>query len=301
MTENSTLLPTPNYTKIISQALDYRENQISVVLELTAEGATVPFIARYRKERTGNLDETDIRAIIELQTKEENLYKAKQTAINGIEELGKMTPELMANILAAKTLKEVEELYKPYKSKKKTKAMIAIEKGFQVVADAIKKNSLAIPENLLAEFPREEIIEGAIEIIGAEVSANASLRHSLIAELQKTGDVSASKKSDKMLEKLNTKDTEQIPKFALYFEFHSRINRIKPYQILALNRGENLGILNVKLEKDEMILGSLRAVYRNILSLSSSFIEELELGFKLGYEALWSSVENEIRGELSEL
>ena len=126
----------------------------------------------------------------------------------------------MANILAAKTLKEVEELYKPYKSKKKTKAMIAIEKGFQVVADAMKKNTLEIPESLLAEFPREEILEGAIEIIGAEVSANASLRHSLIAELQKTGDVSASKKSDKMLEKLNAKDTEQIPKFALYFEFN---------------------------------------------------------------------------------
>ena len=141
-----TLLPTPNYTQIISQALDYRESQINVVLELTAEGATVPFIARYRKERTGNLDETDIRAIIELQTKEENLHKAKQTAINGIEELGKMTPELLANIIAAKTLKEVEELYKPYKSKKKTKAMIAIEKGFQVVADSIKTNNLLIPE-----------------------------------------------------------------------------------------------------------------------------------------------------------
>lgn len=300
MTENPTILPTPNYTQIISKALDYRESQISVVLELTAEGATVPFIARYRKERTGDLDETDIRAIIELQTKEENLYKAKQTAINGIEELGKMTPELLANILAAKTLKEVEELYKPYKSKKKTKAMIAIEKGFQIVADAIKKNSLAIPESLFVAFSREEIIEGAIEIIASEVSANASLRHSLIAELKKTGDISASKKSDKMLEKLNAKDTEQIPKFALYFEFNSRINRIKPYQILALNRGENLGILNIKIEKDEIILGSIRAVYRNFLGLSNAFIEELELGFKSGYEALFGSVENEIRGELSE-
>ena len=301
MSSTPTILPTPNYTEIISKALDYRENQISVILELTAEGATVPFIARYRKERTGNLDESDIRAIIELQTKEENLHKAKQTAVNGIEELGKMTQELMANIIAAKTLKEVEELYKPYKSKKKTKAMIAIEKGFQIVADAIKKNSLFIPENLLAEFSQEEIIEGAEEIIGAEVSANASLRHSLIAELKKSGDISASKKSDKMLEKLNQKDTEQIPKFALYFEFICRINRIKPYQILALNRGENLGILNVKLEKDEMIFASIRAVYRNYLELSSAFIEELEAGFKLGYEALWSSVENEIRGELSEL
>jgi uncharacterized protein len=261
----------------------------------------VPFIARYRKERTGDLDETDIRAIIELQTKEENLYKAKQTAINGIEELGKMTPELMANILAAKTLKEVEELYKPYKSKKKTKAMIAIEKGFQVVADAIKANSLTIPENLLMEFPREEIIEGSIEIISAEVSANATLRHSLIAELNKTGDISASKKSDKMLEKLNAKDTEQIQKFSLYFEFNSRINRIKPYQILALNRGENLGILNIKIEKDEMIFGTTRAIYRNFLNLKTAFIAELELGFKSGYEALFGSVENEIRGVLGEL
>lgn len=125
---SQTLLETPNYTQIISGALDYRESQVAIVLEFTAEGATVPFIARYRKERTGNLDETDIRAIIELQTKEENLHKAKQTAINGIEELDKMTPELLQNILSAKTLKEVEELYKPYKSKKKTKAMIAIEK-----------------------------------------------------------------------------------------------------------------------------------------------------------------------------
>lgn len=296
-----TILPTPNYIDIISTALEYKKFQVEIVLELTAEGATVPFIARYRKERTGNLDENNIRDIIELNTKEENLHKAKQTAINGIEELGKMTPELMANIIAAKTLKEVEEIYKPYKSKKKTKAMIAIEKGFQVVADAIKKNKVEIPENLLVEYPREEIIEGAMEIIGAEVSANAILRHTLIAELHKIGDISSNKKSDKMLEKLNTKDTDQIPKFALYFEFSSRINRIKPYQILALNRGENLGILNIKIEKDDDIFEMIKDTYRSILWIHISFIIELESGFKIGYDALFSSVENELRGELSEL
>ena len=296
-----TILPTPNYIDIISTALEYKKFQVEIVLELTAEWATVPFIARYRKERTGNLDENNIRDIIELNTKEENLHKAKQTAINGIEELGKMTPELMANIIAAKTLKEVEEIYKPYKSKKKTKAMIAIEKGFQVVADAIKKNKVEIPENLLVEYPREEIIEGAMEIIGAEVSANAILRHTLIAELHKIGDISSNKKSDKMLEKLNTKDTDQIPKFALYFEFSSRINRIKPYQILALNRGENLGILNIKIEKDDDIFEMIKDTYRSILWIHISFIIELESGFKIGYDALFSSVENELRGELSEL
>ncbi len=297
----STILPIPNYIDIISTALEYKKFQVEIVLELTAEGATVPFIARYRKERTGNLDENNIRDIIELHTKEENLHKAKQTAINGIEELGKMTPELMANIIAAKTLKEVEEIYKPYKSKKKTKAMIAIEKGFQVVADAIKKNKIEIPENLLAEYPREEIVEGAIEIIGAEVSANANLRHTLIAELYRMGNIASSKKSDKMLEKLNAKDTEQIPKFALYFEFSSRINRIKPYQILALNRGENLGILNIKIEKDDDIFETIKDTYRGILWIHISFISELESGFKIGYDALFGSVENELRGELSEL
>ncbi len=298
---SETILPIPNYTKIIAQALEFKDFQVSIVLELTAEGSTVPFIARYRKERTGNLDENDIRAIIELQTKEENLHKAKQTAINGIEELGKMTPELMANIVWAKTLKEVEDIYKPYKLKKKTKAMIAIEKGFQIVADAIKKNTLIIPDTLLAEYPRDEIIMGSIEIIGAEISAHTVLRHSLIAELQKMGDIISTKKSDKMLEKLNQKDTEQIPKFALYFDFNARINRVKPYQILALNRWENLGILTIKLDKDEEILESTREVYANHLSLRQSFIAELELAFKLGYDALFGSVENEIRWELSEI
>lgn len=123
------------------------------------EGATVPFMARYRKERTGGLDETQIRDILELKTKEENLQNAKQTAIAGIEEQGKLTAELLKNIIGARTQKEVEEIYKPYKLKKKTKAMIAIEKGFQSVADSIKGNMLSIPTELLSLYPREEIIE----------------------------------------------------------------------------------------------------------------------------------------------
>lgn len=200
--------------------------------------------------------------------------------INGIEELGKMTPELMTNIIAAKTIKEVEELYRPYKSKRKTKAMIAIEKGFQVVADAIKRNRIEIPEDLLEKYSREEIVEGASEIIGAEVSTNTTLRHALIETLEKSGDISASKKSEKMLEKLNAKDTEQIPKFELYFAFSAPIHRIKPYQILALNRGENLGILNVRIEKDDESIEHIRDTYASILHLRQAFITELEIGFR---------------------
>ncbi len=120
----------------------------------------MPFIARYRKERTGDLDENQIRDIIDVRKREENLYKAKVTALTGISEQGSLTPELERNIELAKTLKEVEDIYAPYRLKKKTKAMLAIEKGFQIVADEIKKNrAFEIPKNLTDLYPREEIIE----------------------------------------------------------------------------------------------------------------------------------------------
>gem|GEM_PF-1194844 len=104
------------------------------------------------------------------------------------------------------------------------------------MADSIKRNVLEIPENLLSEYSKEEIIEGSEEIIAAEISANSELRHLLIEELKKYGTIESGKKSEKMLEKLNEKDKEQIPKFEIYFENTLKINYIKPYQILALNR-----------------------------------------------------------------
>lgn len=314
-------LKIPNYEEIVSKALELKIFQVKVVLDLTREWATVPFIARYRKEVTWNLDENEIRNIIELQKKEENLYNAKVTAINWITETGLITEELMQNIINAKTLKEVEEIYKPFKSKKKTKAMIAIEKWFQVVADSIKEGKLVIPENLLKEYSREEIIEWAIDIIWAEISANSELRHFLIEQLNQYWIISSKKKWEKMLEKLNEKDKEQIPKFEIYFEFETRISRIKPYQTLALNRWENLWILNVKLEKDEIIFDKLKSRYLGILKtppLAPPYKggeykspppvrgeleggSELEQAFKIWYEALFSSVENEIRADLSEI
>lgn len=120
----------------------------------------MPFIARYRKERTGGLDENQIRDIIEIEKREQNLYRAKITAIEGIREQGLLTDELEKTLENAKTLKEVEDIYAPYRLKKKTKAMLAIEAGWQVIADQIKKNeSPTIPEPLLALHTREEIIE----------------------------------------------------------------------------------------------------------------------------------------------
>ena len=164
-TENEiVLIQKPDYLVEIAEILTLQNSQVETILALTAEGATVPFIARYRKEKTGNLDEDQIRDILKEKTRIENLYEAKKTALNGIFEQGKLTDELKENIFKAKTLKEVEDIYKPYKSKKKTKAMIAIENGFQIVADEIKKNK-NISENdevlktLLADFSFAEIIE----------------------------------------------------------------------------------------------------------------------------------------------
>ena len=297
-----TILELPNYIEIVSKWLDFKNFQVETVLDLINEWATVPFIARYRKERTGNLDEDNIRSIIELRDKTEKLHKAKQTAVNGIESMWKMTDELMSNILKAKTLKEVEEIYKPYKSKKKTKAMIAIEKWFQVVADLIKKNKeYEIPNDLLEKYSKEEIIEWAKYIIAAEISANADLRADLIETLQKYWNIVSKIKWEKSLEKLNDKDKWQISKFDIYADFNHRISYLKPYQILALNRWENLKILSVKIEKSEKTYEGLQFHYARLLKIRVPFIEELEDAFKDGYDTLFKSVETELRGILSEL
>lgn len=314
--ENKYVLIEPNFNLEISKELNFTENQVSIVLEMVKQGDTVPFIARYRKEKTGSLDEDQIREIIKTETKFVNLFDAKKTAVNGIIELWKMTDEIFQNILKAKTGKEVEEIYKPYKSKKKTKAMIAIENGFQVVADKIKKNleileTDEILKDFLKDFSFEEIISWSKEIIAAEVSANSDLRADLIETLNKFWEISSKYKTEKSLEKLNEKDKEQIPKFEIYKEFISKISYLKPYQILALNRGENIWILNIKIEKTEKTFEWIWLHYARILKnfwyekkekvfVKFPFENTLFEAFKMWYEKLFESVENEIRWTLSE-
>ncbi|MDD5213375.1 MAG: Tex-like N-terminal domain-containing protein [Candidatus Gracilibacteria bacterium] len=302
----------PNYIELITKNLGFKAFQVEAVLSMIAEGATVPFIARYRKERTGNLDEVMIRDIIDLQKKEENLYKAKLTAINGIEEQGKMTPELYENIVNAKTLKEVEDIYTPYRLKKKTKAMLAIEKGFQIVADMIKENKPLDVGNeylhsddekrnenirsLLEKYPLEEIIEGSQEIIAAEIRANAIIRDELREYLLDFGLVISKIKGDKAIEKLNDKTKEEIKKFDIYRDFSVSISRVKPYQTLAMNRGENLGILGVKIEKTEESLNIVKKSFS-----TGELIPELAEAVKKGFESLFGSLENELRSMMTEI
>ncbi len=300
------MLVEPNYINEISSALSLKPFQVEVILSMTEEGDTIPFIARYRKERTGNLDEEDIREILAQKAKKESLYKAKQTAINGIEEQGKLTEELLAKIIACQTLKEVEEIYKPYKLKKKTKAMIAIEKGFQPVADKIKqgddetkiKNEF---RTLLDAYSLEEIIEGAQCIIAAEISSEPEIRSFLKNQILTSARIISKKKSEKMLEKLKEKDAKQISKFELYSDFQSGFRVLKPYQTLALNRGEQLGILNIKIEKTEIIEKQTQQKYLRDIQYRGQATELLLLAIKDGYSVLFKSLENEIRSDLSEV
>ncbi len=302
------MLQEPNYPKEISTALWLWESSVEIVLEMIAAWDSVPFIARYRKEKTGGMDENNIRDILELHKKIENLYKAKNTAINGITEMWAMTDELMENILASTSVKAVEEIYKPYKSKKKTKAMLAIEKWFGAIAELIKTNiSLSVLGNsaemqkLLETYSQEEIIEWAQDIIAAEIAANSELRQDLLETLQKYWVILSKIKSDKMLEKLNEKDREQVSKFEIYKDFSTKISYHKPYQILALNRGENIGILTVKIEKSEQTYEGIMLHYARVLGARLPLSDLLEGAFKNGFDTLFKSVENELRSNLSEL
>ncbi len=300
------MLLEPDYINEISDTLSLKTFQVEVILAMIEEGDTIPFIARYRKERTGNLDEEDIREILAQKAKRESLYKAKLTAINGIEEQGKLTDDLLAKIVVCQTPKEVEEIYKPYKLKKKTKAMIAIEKGFEPVAEKIKqggdetsiKNEFG---DLLDKYPLEEVLEGAQCIIAAEVSSEPELRSFLKKQTLAGSQVVSKKKSEKMLEKLKEKDAKQISKFELYADFKNGFNTLKPYQILALNRGEKLGILNVKIDKTEDMQNRTQQKYFRDIGCLEKGTDLLKWAFKDGYTTLFKSLENEIRSDLSEV
>lgn len=296
-----TIVPEPDYIEELKDELEIKRFQVESVLNMIGEWSSVPFIARYRKEVTWNLDEEEIRAIIDLMDKKEKLHKAKQTAVTWIEEQWKLTPLLLENILKAKTLKEVEEIYKPFKLKRKTKAMIAIEKWFQVVADMIKENrEYEIPESLLEKYSREEILEWCKYIIWAEISWNSDLRQDLLSTLEEHWVIISKQKTEKALEKLNEKDRGQISKFSIYSEFEWRIKFLKSYQILAINRGEKLWILTAKIDKSEQTIEWIKFHYARILSIRLPFIEELEEWFKEWFDTLFTSVENELRWILTD-
>ena len=234
-----------NNIDVLAKNMGIKTSQIEAVLKLLEEGATIPFIARYRKEATGSLDEEQIRTIEKEYTYLENLLKRKEDVIRLIEEKNLMTDELKAQILACEKLSEVEDLYRPFKEKKKTKASEAIKMGLEPLA----KKIMSFPtkgdlENLSTGYNCEptKAIEGAKYIIAEWISDNAYYRKIIKQEIFKNGHFHS---------KLKKNATDEKKVYQIYYDFDEPIKYARHYRILAMNRGEKEGVLSVSLEFDK--------------------------------------------------
>ena len=235
----------------IAQELTIKENQITKVLELTSEGNTIPFIARYRKEMTGNLDEVQIKAIIDLDKSMTALDERKATVLSKIEEQGKLTAELKKAIEAAEKLADVEEFYLPYKEKRRTKATIAREAGLFPLARLILQNKASLEKEAQAFIcdgfeTADKAIAGACEILIESFSEDNRLRSWVYNEIWSYSSVVSSVKDETAYDKKT---------FQIYYDFSEKVSKMQGYRILALNRGEKLGILKVGFDHntDKMI------------------------------------------------
>lgn len=239
-----------NVTKI-AQDLNLKESQIAKVLDLTSQGNTIPFIARYRKEMTGNLDEVQIKAIIDLDKSMTALTDRKATVLAKIEEQGKLTAELKKAIENAEKLADVEELYLPYKEKRRTKATIAREAGLFPLARLILQNKPSL-EVEAANFVTEgfetadKTLAGACEILIEAFSEDNQLRSWVYNEIWSYSSIISTVKDEA---------ADDNKTFQIYYDFSEKVSKIQGYRILALNRGEKLGILKVGFEHniDKMV------------------------------------------------
>ena len=286
--------------KEIAVELKVKNTQIESVLKLLEEGNTVPFIARYRKEATGALDEEQIRQINEVYEYQVNLLKRKEDVIRLIDEKGLLTEELKNDIMKCSKLVEVEDLYRPFKEKKKTKATEAIKNGLEPMAKIMMSfpmnidiNELAgryINENVKTE---EEAVQGSKYIIAEWISDNASYRKYLRYNITTHGIIKSKVKKGKEEE-----DTGQI--YEMYYDYSEKIKYIKPHRILAMNRGEKEGILSISIEIDtDYVLSYFdKKIIKNESSPVTPYIKDaIRDSFK---RLIFPSVEREVRAELKE-
>ena len=283
----------------IANDLGISTKQVIVVLELLSDGNTIPFIARYRKEATGALDEEEIRKINEVYEYQVNLLKRKEDVIRLIDEKGLLTDELRDSILKCSKLVEVEDLYRPYKEKKKTKATEAIALGLEPLAKMI----MSFPmngnlEDLASKFVKEDLpvekcIEGAEYIIAEWISDNASYRKWIRSYFYKNGIISSTKKKGE--------DIDSAKTYEMYYSYQEPVKYIKPHRILALNRGENEKVLNVSIDIDKE--GVLSYLEKKLIKNDKSFVVDIVKEAILdSYKRLIEpSIEREIRSDLTEV
>lgn len=228
----------------ITQELGLKTQQIEQVLALTVEGNTIPFIARYRKEKTGNLDEVQIKAIIDLDKSLTTLSERKETVLSKIEEQGKLTAQLRQAIEAAEKLADVEELYLPYKEKRRTKATVAREAGLFPLARLILQNIPNLEKEAEAFTSEgfetaEKALSGACDILVEALSDDSKLRSWTYNEIWANSQLTSQLKDQ-------AADDKQV--FQIYYDFEEAVAKIQGYRVLALNRGEKLGVLKVAFE-----------------------------------------------------
>lgn len=282
----------------IARDLNIKVEQVSTVLTLLEEGNTIPFIARYRKEATGALDEESIRKINEVYEYQVNLLKRKEDVIRLIDEKGMLTDEIKNSIMSCSKLVEVEDLYRPYKEKKKTKATEAIALGLEPLA----KMMMSFPLNgtldemakkfVKEDLPVEKCIEGAKYIIAEWISDNASYRKWIRGYFYKNGIISSSMKK-------NAEDSNKT--YEMYYDYNEPVKWIKPHRILALNRGEKEKVLNVDIDVDKDAI--LSFLEKKIIKNDKSYVvDPVKEAIEDSYRRLIEpSIIREIRSDLTEV
>ncbi|MGX6978789.1 Tex family protein [Vagococcus elongatus] len=288
-------------TLLINELKDYRPSQIKKVLELLGEGNTVPFIARYRKEMTGSLDEVAIRQIEERHLYLTNLIKRRDEIIRLIEEQGKLTPELKKDILQTATMQGLEDIYRPYKQKRRTKATIAKEKGLEPLAQWL----FSLPETGEAADEAEQYINEELEVSTAEEALDGA--HEIMAEIigdepkyrqwirrftYQNGEIVSTEKNAE-------EDEKKI--FEMYYDFQEKISTVVSHRILAMNRGEKEGILKVELvvpEEKVMDYFDKQLIGKRSESVTASYVRQ---AYQDSYKRfIKPAIEREIRNELTE-
>ena len=285
--------------KEISTNLNISEKGIISTLEMLKEGNTVPFIARYRKEATGGLDEEQIRSISNVYEYQVNLQKRKEDVIRLIDEKGLMTDELREKIMSASKLVEVEDLYRPYKEKKKTKATDAINNGLEPLAKIIMSfptsgNINDIASKYITDKVKsvEEAITGAKYIIAEWISDNAYYRKYIRNYMFRNGSIACKKKKNEL-------DKEKV--YEMYYDYTEEVSKIKPHRILAINRATKEDVINssIKVDNSKIINFLEEKVIKNNDSFVASYVKEaIEDSYKRLIEP---SIEREIHSELTDL
>ncbi|MCD4673548.1 MAG: RNA-binding transcriptional accessory protein [Anaerolineaceae bacterium] len=286
------------YEERIASALKLKVSQVAATIELLSEGNTIPFIARYRKERTGKLDEEQLRQVEALVKRFTNMDERRASIVASIESQGKMTDEIMKRLVEADTLTALEDIYQPYKRKRKTRASVARSRGLQELADRILAQQIikgtaedAAQEYLTDDVPDvEAALAGARDIVAEMATDHSDVRRITREKALKFGSLLAEKKS-------GAKDERGV--YRTYYEFRQRIERIQPHQVLAINRGEKEKVLRVKMEVPDRDWRNAMEKYFSATPLSP-FDDQLMLALEDGANRLLlPAIERDIRRGLT--